>query len=114
LRRRLQEVPGLSWPVSHPAGRTLTFVAPLPVTVLREGLSSVGVSIGADGWWEGLVTLTLGWWHRRDQLDGVAAAVMAVLAGRDPARVPADSYARIPDDLPRRRLNRIMTNLRGG
>lgn len=114
LRRRLQEVPGLSWPVRYPAGRTLTFVTPLPVPVLREALSSVGVSIGADGWWEGLVTLTLGWWHRRDQLDGAAAAVMAVLAGKDPAPVTADSYDQIPDDLPRRRLNRIMANLRGG
>ncbi len=114
LRRRLQEVPGLSWPVRYPAGRTLTFVTPVPVTVLRAGLSSVGVSIGASGWWEGLVTLTLGWWHRRDQLDGVAAAVMAILAGRDPAPVTADSYDQIPDDLPRRRLNRIMSNLRGG
>jgi len=114
LRRRLQEVPGLSWPVSYPAGRTLTFVTPLPVRVMREALWSVGVSIGADGWWEGLVSLTLGWWHRRDQLDDVAAAVMAILAGRDPAPVTADSADQIPDDLPRRRLNRIMTNLRGG
>jgi hypothetical protein len=114
LRRRLQEIPGLSWPVRHPAGRTLTFVTSIPVTVLSEGLSSVGVSIGANGWWEGLVTLTLKWWHRRDQLDGVAAAVRAILAGRDPTPVTADSYDQIPDDLPRRRLNMIMSNLRGG
>jgi hypothetical protein len=114
LRRRLQEVPGLSWPVRFPAGRTLTFVIPLPVTVLREALSSVGVRIGVDGWWEGLVTLTLGWWHRRDQLDGVTAAVRAVLAGREPVPVAPDSFDQIPVDLPRRRLNRIMTNLRGG
>jgi hypothetical protein len=114
LRRRLQETPGLSWPVRYPAGRTVTFVTPLPATVLRAALSSIGVNIGADGWWEGLVTLTLGWWHRRDQLDGVAAAVTAVLAGKDPAPITADAYDEIPDDLPRRRLNRIMTNLRGG
>jgi hypothetical protein len=114
LRRRLQEVRGLSWPVRYPAGRTLTFVTPRPANVLRDALSSAGVRIGAGGWWEGLITLTLGWWHRREQLDGVAAAVMAVLAGRDPAPVVADSYDLIPVDLPRRRLNRIMTNLRGG
>ena len=114
LRRRLQEAPGLSWPVKYPAGRTLTFVTPLPVSVIRDALSSIGVSIGADGWWEGLITMTLGWWHRREQLDALTAAVTAVLAGRDPQPITADSYDQIPDDLPRRRLNRIMINLRGG
>ena len=114
LRRRLQEAPGLSWPVQYPAGRTLTFVTPFPAALMREALSSVGVTLGADGWWEGLVTMTLGWWHRRDQLDAVAAAVTAVLTGRDPQTIPADSYYQIPGDLPRRRLNRIMFNLRGG
>jgi hypothetical protein len=61
-----------------------------------------------------MVVLTLGWWHRREQLDGVAAAVGAVLAGKDPAPIDADSFDQIPDDLPRRRLNRIMSNLQGG
>ena len=114
LRRRLQEAPGLSWPVQYQAGRTVTCITPLTATTVKEALSAVGVSIGGEGWWQGLVTFTVGWWHRRDQLDGLAAAITAVLTGRGPEPVTADTFDRIPDDLPRRRLNRIMTNLRGG
>lgn len=114
LQRRLAEVAGLSWPVVHPAGRTLTCVTPLPSLRVLQGLQLAGVEIGLGGWWEGLVTFTAGWWHTRDQLDGVATALAAVLAGETPQPVATDRFDRIPDDLPLRRLNRIMGNLRGG
>lgn len=111
LYKRLQEVAGLSWPIMYPAGRTLTCVTPMPSRTVQEGLRPAGVEIGVGGWWEGIVTLTVGWWHTRAQLDGVAMALAAVLVGGSPQPVVDDRFDHIPDDLPRRRLNRIMSNL---
>ncbi|HUO45563.1 MAG TPA: hypothetical protein VM470_01885, partial [Acidimicrobiia bacterium] len=115
LRRRLGQVPGLRWPVVRPAGRTVTCLAPIPGQKVQETLADVGILVDAPTtWWEGIVTLTVGWWHTRVQLDGLAAAVAEMLAGRSPAPLPPDSFEAIPDDLPRRHLNRIKEHLRGG
>ena len=55
--------------------------------------------------WEGGVSMTVGWWHTRDQIDALAAAVAVVLNGDDPTSFPPDRFDRIPDDLPLRRLD---------
>jgi hypothetical protein len=114
LRRRLVAIPGLQWPVVRPAGRTVTCLAPIGGAEVKEAIAQAGVLVDAPpGWWEGVVTFTVGWWHTRAQLDGVARALAAVLAKGIPEPVADDSLDRIPEDLPRRRLNRIRANLRG-
>jgi hypothetical protein len=115
LRRRLAEIPGLQWPVDRPAGRTVSCLTSRAGVEVKKAILEAGVLIDAPpGWWEGVISFTVGWWHTRAQLDGVARALAAVLAGRRPEPVAGDGFDRIPEDLPRRRLNRIRANLRGG
>ena len=114
LARRLQQVPGLRWPVRRPAGRTVTVLAPLPASTIRQRLRSAGVILAEPyPWWEGILSISVGWWHTRQQLDGLVEAIRAALADRPASPVDDDQFREIPDDLPRRRLNKLRAHLEG-
>ena len=104
LRRRLTQIGGLLFPVEHPFGRTLTVVLPVPADGVIAALARSGVRLGRAVFWEGGVTMTVGWWHTRAQIDALAAAVASVIAGNEPEPIPPDRFDRVPDDLPLRRL----------
>ena len=104
MRRRLTQIGGLMFPVEHPLGRTITVVLPVPADGVVAALAQSGVGLDRAEFWEGGVSMTVGWWHTRDQIDALTAAVASLLAGNDPAPVPPDRFDRIPDDLPLRRL----------
>jgi hypothetical protein len=107
LRRRLAQVKGLIFPVEHPLGRTTTVVVPTPGDRVAEVLAAAGARLNTVEYWEGGLSMTVGWWHTRQQIDALAAAVGAVLSGGDCPRVPPDRFDRIPDDLPRRHPDTI-------
>ncbi|HUP15813.1 MAG TPA: hypothetical protein VM848_07165 [Acidimicrobiia bacterium] len=107
LRRRLAQIPGIAFPIEWPFGRTVTVVLPIPATRVIDALAEAGAGLSAVELWEGGLSLTLGWWHNRRQIDALAAAVAAIVAGCPPAPVPPDRFDRIPDDLPLRRLDTI-------
>ncbi|HKX75985.1 MAG TPA: hypothetical protein VJR05_11430, partial [Acidimicrobiia bacterium] len=114
LAQRLQQVPGLAWPVRRPAGRTVTVLAPHPASTIRQRLQTAGVLL-ADPvrWWEGILVISVGWWHTGQQLDGLAKALAAAITGDPVPPVEDDQFHEVPDDLPRRRLNRIRAHLEG-
>ena len=105
LRRRLMQIGGLLFPVEHPFGRTLTAVLPVPADGVIAAVARSGVRLERAEFWEGGVSMTVGWWHTREQIDALAAALASVLDGNDPAPVPPDRFVGIPDDLPLRRLD---------
>jgi hypothetical protein len=107
LRRRLAQIRGITFPIEWPFGRTVTAVLPIPAARVIDALADAGTGLGAVEFWEGGLSMTLGWWHSRLQIDAVAAAVAAIVAGGPPAPVPPDRFDRIPDDLPLRRLDTI-------
>jgi hypothetical protein len=107
LRRRLAQVKGLTFPIEHPFGRTVTVVLPLPGITVVEFLASAGTALSTVEFWEGGLSITLGWWHTRLQIDALAAAIAAIVSGSTPLPVPPDRFDRIPDDLPLRRLDTI-------
>lgn len=112
LRQRLRQVPSLQWPVARPAGRTVAVLTPMPGEEVRTRMMEAGVELAIPPpWWKGILTMTVGWWHTKSQLEGVVAALRAVLAGSPPGEVESDQFAEIPDDLPRRDLNRISRHL---
>ena len=107
LRRRLIQVKGLMFPVEHPFGRTVTVVVPIPGDRVVEVLAAAGATVDTVEFWEGGLSITVGWWHSRQQIDALAAAIGAILSGGDCLPVPPDRFDRIPDDLPRRRPDTI-------
>ena len=107
LRRRLAQVKGLMFPVEHPLGRTITVVLPIPADRVAESLAAAGAKVDTAEFWEGGLSITVGWWHSRQQIDALAAAIGAILAGDGSLPVPPDRFDRIPDDLPRRRPDTI-------
>jgi hypothetical protein len=108
LRRRLTQLKGLVFPVEHPYGRTITVILPVPADPVVSDLSRLGASLNAAEFWEGGVSMTVGWWHTRRQLDLLTAALGALISeGSVPPEVPPDRFDRIPDDLPLRRLDSI-------
>ncbi|MEX0667537.1 MAG: hypothetical protein WD313_04340 [Acidimicrobiia bacterium] len=107
LRRRLAQIRGISFPIEWPFGRTVTVVLPIPAARVIDALAAGGTGSSAAELWEGGLSLTLGWWHSRRQIDALAAAVAAIIDGSPPIPVPPDRFDRIPDDLPLRRLDTI-------
>ena len=107
LRRRLTQVKGLMFPVEHPLGRIITVVVPIPGDRVAEVLAAAGARVDTVEFWEGGLSITVGWWHSRQQIDALAAAIGAILSGGDCLPVPPDRFDRIPDDLPRRRPDTI-------
>lgn len=107
LRRRLTQLKGLIFPVEQPYGRTITVILPVAADRVLAELIALGASLNAAEFWEGGVSMTVGWWHTRRQLDLLAAALGALISGSVPPEVPPDRFERIPDDLPLRRLDSI-------
>ena len=107
LRRRLAQIRGITFPIELPFGRTVTVVLPIPAARVIDALSGDGTRLSAAEFWEGGLSVTLGWWHSRQQIDSLAAAVAAIVGGSPPGPVPPDRFDRIPDDLPLRRLGTI-------
>ena len=107
LRRRLSQIGGITFPIEHPFGRVVTVVLPIPAVPVIDSLARQGARLSAAELWEGGLSVTVGWWHTRRQIDAVATAIAAVVAGSSPSPVPADRFDRIPDDLPLRRLDTI-------
>jgi hypothetical protein len=114
LTKRLQQVPGLRWPVRRPGGRTVTVLGSLSASVIKNRLETAGVVLATPyPWWEGILSISVGWWHTRRQLDGLAVALAAAISGDPVPPVEPDQVEEVPDDLPRRRLNRIRAHLEG-
>lgn len=107
LRRRLAQIRGITFPIEWPFGRTVTVILPIPAVPVIDALADAGTRLSTAELWEGGLSLTLGWWHNRRQIDALAAAVAAIVAGVPPPPVPPDRFDRIPDDLPLRRLDTI-------
>jgi hypothetical protein len=107
LRRRLAQIRGITFPIEWPLGRTVTVILPIPAAPVIDALREAGTALGAAEFWEGGLSATVGWWHSRRQIDALAAAVGAMVAGSPPPPVPPDRFDRIPDDLPLRRLDTI-------
>ena len=107
LRRRLNQMRGITFPIERPFGRTVTVVLPIPAAGVVDVLGSTGTRLETAEFWEGGLAITLGWWHSRQQIDALAAAIAAIVAGSAPPPVPPDRFDRIPDDLPLRRLDTI-------
>ena len=107
LRRRLAQISGLMFPVEYPFGRTITVVLPIPAIRVTEALASLGTRVDLAHLWEGGLSMTVGWWHTRHQIDALAAAINSVVAETDPGPIPPDRFDRIPEDLPLRRLDTI-------
>lgn len=107
LRRRLAQIRGIMFPIEHRFGRTITVVLPIPASPVIDGLAGDGVMLRPAEFWEGGLSMTVGWWHTRLQIDALAAAIGAIVAGSSPLPVPPDRFDRIPDDLPLRRLDTI-------
>ena len=107
LRRRLAQIRGVTFPIERPLGRTVTMILPIPAVAVVAALADAGAAVGTAEFWEGGLSMTLGWWHSRRQIDALVAAVAAVVAGSRPAPVPPDRFDHTPDDLPLRRLDSI-------
>jgi hypothetical protein len=107
LERRLRQVRGLEFPVAGPIGRTVTVVLPIPGRMVQEALAGAGALVAVSGPWDGVTLFTAGWWHTRRQIEGLVAAVSAILVGEEPLPIPADTLDRVPADLPARRLGTI-------
>jgi hypothetical protein len=107
LRRRLAQIRGITFPIERPFGRAVTVVLPIPAAPVIDTLAVKGTRLSPAEFWEGGLSMTLGWWHSRHQIDALAAAIAAFVAGSTAAPVPADRFDRIPDDLPLRRLDTI-------
>jgi len=107
LRRRLAQIRGLLFPVEHPVGRTVTVILPIPADRVTGPLAAQGTRLETAEFWEGGLSMTVGWWHTRRQIDSLAAAIGSILSGDDVAPIPPDRFDRIPGDLPLRRLDTI-------
>jgi len=107
LRRRLAQIKGLTFPIEHPFGRTVTVVLPIPAAAVTDALASSGTKLNTVEFWEGGLAMTVGWWHTRHQIDALATAISAIVSGDVPSPVPPDRFDRLPDDLPLRRLDTI-------
>lgn len=107
LRRRLAQIRGITFPIERPFGRTVTVVLPIPAGPVIDALAGEDTRLSAAEFWEGGLSMTLGWWHSRHQIDALAAAIAAIVVGLHPPPVPPDRFDRIPDDLPLRRLDTI-------
>jgi hypothetical protein len=107
LRRRLAQIRDITFPIERPFGRTITVILPIPAALVIDALAEAGTALGAAEFWEGGLSATVGWWHSRRQIDALAAAIGALVAGSPPPPVPPDRFDRIPDDLPLRRLDTI-------
>lgn len=107
LRRRLAQIRGILFPVDYEYGRTITVILPIPSHHVTEALEATGTRLGTSEFWEGGLSMTVGWWHTRHQIDSLAAAIGSIVAGADHSPVPPDHFDRIPDDLPLRRLDTI-------
>jgi len=107
LRRRLAQIRDITFPIERPFGRTVTVILPIPAAPVIDTLGEAGTALDAAEFWEGGLSATVGWWHSRRQIDALATAIGAMVAGAPPAPVPPDRFDRIPDDLPRRRLDTI-------
>ena len=107
LRRRLGQIKGLMFPVERPLGRTITVVMPIPGDRVTEVLAAAGATVDAAEFWEGGLSITVGWWHSRQQIDALVAAIGSTLSGGDWLPIPPDRFDRIPEDLPRRRPDTI-------
>lgn len=107
LRRRLTQIRGLLFPVEHPVGRTITVILPVPSHRVTEVLAANGTKVDVIDFWEGGLSMTVGWWHTRRQIESLAAAIGSIVAGNAFSPVPPDRFDRIPDDLPLRRLDNI-------
>lgn len=106
LRRLLKQVAGVRL-LDPGAGEKVRFLTPAPAAALIEALSAAGALVEADGQWESTVAATVGWWHRRTQLVGLAAGIAAFLAGGSVPPVEEDRFDEVPQDLARRRLGTI-------
>lgn len=107
LRRRLAQIKGLTFPVDRPFGRTVTVVLPIPAVGVASALAADGIGLTVLDLWEGGLSMTVGWWHDRQQIDALARAIGALVAGESHLPVPPDRRERIPEDLPHRRLGSI-------
>lgn len=107
LRRRLAQIRGVMFPVEYPFGRTITVVLPIPAVRVTEALGPLEAQVDLADLWEGGLSMTVGWWHTRQQIDALAAAISSVVSETDPGPIPPDQFDRIPEDLPLRRLDTI-------
>jgi hypothetical protein len=107
LRRRLAQIRDITFPVERPLGRTITVILPIPAAPVIGALADAGTAVGTAEFWEGGLSVSLGWWHSRRQIDALVAAIAALVDGSPPPAVPPDRFDRIPDDLPLRRLDTI-------
>jgi hypothetical protein len=107
LRRRLAQIPGVSFVIEHQVGAGVTFVTPIPGVEVVAALAEAGASLEPAPIWEGGVIASIGWWHTRRQIDELCAGIAAAVDGLSPKPVNADRYDSIPDDLPLRRLDTI-------
>lgn len=106
LRRLLKQVAGVRL-LDPGAGERVRFLTPAPAASLIEALSEAGALVAADGQWESTVAATVGWWHRRAQLVGLAAGIEAFLKRAPITPIDEDRLDEVPQDLPRRRLGTI-------
>lgn len=109
LRRLLKQVAGVRL-LEDGVGAKVTFLTPAPASALVDALAKAGTQIRSEGTWESTVSATVGWWHRRDQLIGLASGVEEFLAGQPLAPVESDRFETIPIDLPRRRPPGVTTS----
>jgi hypothetical protein len=107
LRRRLAQIKGITFPVDRPFGRTVTVILPVPAAGVASALGANGTGLTLVDLWEGGLSMTVGWWHDRRQIDSLARAIRALVAGESHLPVPPDRMERIPEDLPHRRLGSI-------
>jgi hypothetical protein len=106
LRRCLKQVAGVD--LFGPNDRALvTFLTPAPAASLIEALSQAGAMVRSEGTWESTIAASVGWWHRRSQLTGLANAIEAFLTSRILDPIEHDRFDKVPRDLPRRRLGTI-------
>lgn len=106
LRRTLTQIAKVDV-LSFDGNGEVVFVTPAPALSVVEALAAAGVAIAPEGTWEGTIRASVGWWHRRSQLVGLAAGVQAFLDGEPIVRVESDRFESIPADLPRRHLGTI-------
>jgi hypothetical protein len=107
FRRRVAQIPRVQFVVDPQAGRAVSLITPIPGYVVAARLAGVGVLIDNLPLLEGLVIVSLGWWHTKRQIDSLAQALGAVIADREPPTIDDDNFSRLPTDLPKRRLDTI-------
>lgn len=107
FRRRVTQIPRVRLTVERQSGRSVSVITPVPGQVVVQRLKANGALVDSLPLWGGVVILWFGWWHTRRQIDQLASALTAAIEGESSSRIDDDNFDRLPEDLPRRRLDTI-------